>query len=119
MEAGKRVNVDDPSVASFHRGEIERVGYPRPRLDPLEILARVEGINVNPRLGHSPGMFGISPTIGRWSTDPAHPGEDRLAIEEECWGSVMRLNLGHQTTGRCLRRILQPCRDHSRESGQS
>ena len=28
MKPGKRVNVDNPPIAGFHRGEIERVGLP-------------------------------------------------------------------------------------------
>ena len=42
MKAGKRVNVDDPSVTSLHGGEIERVGFPHLGLDPLEIFSRVD-----------------------------------------------------------------------------
>ena len=63
---------------------------------------------MNPRLGHSANVFAILPTFCRGSADPAHGGKDRLAIEEECRGSVMRPNLGHQAAGWKVRRVPEP-----------
>jgi hypothetical protein len=105
MEAGKRINVDDPPVAGFDGGEIEGVGPSHLGLDPLEILSRIEGIDVNPCSGHRPSMFGIPPTIGGWRAGPTHPGEDWLTVEEEGRCSVMRPDLDHLGNileGRCL-----------------
>ena len=76
---GKRIDIDNLPVAGFHGGEIERVGRPRFGLDPLEILPRVKGINVNSCLGHSASVFAIPPNLQSMEVLTQHIPDERPA----------------------------------------